>query len=214
MRNRLCIAVALAVLLLLTFQSSIYIYQNNVQAQIPTPPPTPSPTPTPTASETETPNATETETPSDLPTPTPTEEPTIIHWENILPLAAVGILAVVIAVPLVLLRRRTYLVTFGQEGVGHDYTNPVLNVDGVSYDKYGTSFWWNKNSNHSFEYFSPLNASSGKQYILTSISGLPHEQNNILVRGNNTIVGNYKLQLTSSVFEARPNPKRKPFYTP
>jgi hypothetical protein len=159
----------------------------------------------------------ETETPPEI-TPdqssAPTENPNGLHLTDFLPIIAVGAIIAIITVPLVLLRKRTYLVSFGQVGIGHDYNGPVVIIDGVNCDKYGTSFGWKAKSIHSFEYITPLNGSTGRQYVLSSISGLANERNYFTVIGNNTIVGNYNLQFKIQVFEARPNPKRKPFYTP
>ncbi len=131
-----------------------------------------------------------------------------------MPLAAVAFIAASVLIPLVLLRRRTYLVSFAQSGLGPHYDGPVFMVDGVCYDKYGASFWWIANSKHTVEFLTPLYANSGKHYILNAVGGLPFDSSYFTVRGNNTIVGYYNQMYRSQVYASRPNPHRKPFYTP
>jgi hypothetical protein len=166
---------------------------------------------TPTPKQPETPLATKT---SGAPDATPVENLFAILGKDVLPLAALGFIATAVAIPLVLLRRRTYLVSFGQSGVGPHYDGPVFIVDGVFYDKYGASFWWMGKSKHSVEFLTLLNANSGKQYVLSSVGGLPFDRSDFIVRGNNTVVGYYNQVYRSAVFASRPNPYRKPFYTP
>jgi hypothetical protein len=126
----------------------------------------------------------------------------------------VAVIIALVTVPLILFRKRTYVVSFGQVGIGHEYEGPVVIVDGEDCDKYGASFGWKAKSIHSFMFLTPLDGSTGRQYVLSSISGVANDRNYITVMGNNTIVGNYKVQFKIKVFEERPNPKRKPFYTP
>jgi hypothetical protein len=147
-------------------------------------------------------------------TDAPTENPSGLHATDLVPIIAVAVIIALVTLPLILLRKRTYVVSFCQVGVGHEYTGPVVIVDGVNYDKFGTSFWWKAKSIHNFMYLTRLDGSTGKQYVLSSVSGAPNERNYITVIGNNAIVGNYKVQFKIKVFEERPNPKRKPFYTP
>jgi hypothetical protein len=154
----------------------------------------------------------ETSIPSEV-TPESTENPNGPHITDVLPIIAVGAVIIVVITPIIMRRNRTYLVSFGQVGVGHEYTGTVLVVDGVDYDKFGISFWWKDKSIHNFMYLTRLDGSTGRQYVLSSVSGVHNDRNYIKVNGNNAIVGNYNLQLKTKVFEERPNPKR-PFYTP
>lgn len=143
----------------------------------------PSPTPSPSA--------------TPIPSPTPTDSPTPIDspssfMDYIPSIAALAIIAVV-TLPILMLRKRQYCITFAQTGVGRDYTGTVITVDGESYDNTGASFWWQQGSRHTFEFKSPISVSSGKQYVLTSTTGLATQQNGTLkVSMPTAVTGNYK----------------------
>jgi hypothetical protein len=142
-----------------------------------------------------------TPSPSTLPTPppTPTETSTSTPTESqfslmdYTPAIAAGTVVAVVTVPVLMLRKRQCYVTFAQTGVGRDFTGTMVVVDGESYDRYGASFWWKTGSHHTFEFESPLLASGGKQYALTSTTGLATHQNGILtVSMPTTVTGNYR----------------------
>lgn len=88
-----------------------------------------------------------------------------------------------------------YSIAFDQVGVGSDFTNTVIIIDGINYtmSAFPTSFWWNDASIHTFVFQSPLIVDSGaKQYNWTSTSGLSTLQSDaITVTGSGNIVGNY-----------------------
>jgi hypothetical protein len=144
-----------------------------------------SPTPSPSTSPTSSP------TPTQTPAPTPIESsPSLMNY--ILAIVAGAVIAVV-AVPALVLRKRQYHITFAQTGVGTDFTGTMVVIDGESYDRYGTSFWWNQGSRHTFEFASPITVSHGKQYVWTSTTGLATDRNGILVVSMpSTVTGNYR----------------------
>jgi hypothetical protein len=145
--------------------------------------PPPSPTPSPTATPTTSPNPTET------PTPIETASSPIDYIPAIVALAIITM----VTLPILMLRKRQYCITFAQTGVGRDYAGTVITVDGENYDKTGASFWWQQGSRHTFEFKSPIPVSSGKQYVLTSTTGLATKQNGTLkVSMPTTVTGNYK----------------------
>ena len=105
-----------------------------------------------------------------------------------------------------------YYITFSQSGVGSDFAGTVVTVDSVSYTV-GTlpvSFWWDKDSVHTFAYASPLVVTpNAKQYVWTSTTGLSTLQSgSITVSSAGTVTGNYKTQyyLTVSSPYGSPNP--------
>jgi subtilisin family serine protease len=86
-----------------------------------------------------------------------------------------------------------YFVTFGQSGVGSDFTGTVVTIDGPGYDRTGASFWYDSGSTHTFAFQSPLVVPPGaKEYDWTSTSGLSTSQSgSITVTGEGSITGNY-----------------------
>jgi hypothetical protein len=151
--------------------------------------PSPSPTSSPSTSPTPSP------TPAQTPVPTPIESPPSLM--DYVPLIAAGAVIAVVAVPAYLLRKQQYCITFAQTGVGADFTDTVVVVDGESYDKYGASFLWDSGSRHTYEFKSPIVVSRGKQYVkqyvLASTTGLATDQNGILtVSMSSTVTGNYR----------------------
>jgi hypothetical protein len=98
-----------------------------------------------------------------------------------------------------------YQVTFGQSGVGSDYTGTVVTIDSVNYgvSTLPQSFWWDSGSSHTFAFASPLVVDPSKQYVWTSTSGLSALQSGTLaVSGSGGVTGNYgvltKYQITFS----------------
>lgn len=91
-----------------------------------------------------------------------------------------------------------YNVTFGQVGVGSDFTGTVLTVDGTNYtaNDLPASFSWDNDSNHTFAFQSPLIAeANAEQYVWTGTSGLsPLQSDSINVTTDGSIVGNYTTQ--------------------
>ena len=95
--------------------------------------------------------------------------------------------------------QKQYRVTFDQTGVGGDFADTVLVVDGTrSFGVNGlpVSFWGDDGSVHSFAFQSPLVvAANVKQYVWTSTSGLSTQQSgSITVSSSGSVVGNYKTQ--------------------
>jgi len=134
-------------------------------------------------------------TPTQTTTPAPIENPQ--SFMDYVPLIGAGAIIAVVAVPAYLLRKRQYCITFAQTGVGADFTDTVVVVDGESYDKYGASFLWDSGSRHTYEFKSPIVVSRGKQYVkqyvLASTTGLATDQNGILtVSMSSTVTGNYR----------------------
>jgi hypothetical protein len=110
---------------------------------------------------------------------------------------AVGVVIAVVAVPVLMLRRRQYFITFSQTGVGRDFAGTVFVVDGQSYDQFGVSFRWNAGSHHTFEFKSPIEGNHGKkyakQYVWASTTGLATNRSDILtVSMSSTVTGNYR----------------------
>jgi hypothetical protein len=105
-----------------------------------------------------------------------------------------------------------YFVTFGQSGVGSDFTGTVVTVDGVNYIRSGlpVSFWWDQDSTHIFAFQSPLVVTpDAKQYLWSSTSGLSSQQSeSITLTTYGSITGNYMTQYKFSVTSpfGSPNP--------
>ncbi len=91
-----------------------------------------------------------------------------------------------------------YNITFGQVGVGSDYTGTVVAIDGTNYSENDlpVSFLWDDDSTHTFAYQSPLVAEvNAEQYVWTGTSGLSSLQSgSINVTTDGSIIGNYKTQ--------------------
>ena len=126
--------------------------------------------------------------------PPPVEKPSPAMDYSLVVVAVAAIAAV--AVPVVMLRKRQHCIIFATTGVGRDFTGAVIVVDGQNFDRYGSSFWWDHGSRHSFEFKSPLFVNGNKQYILTSTNGLPtHESDVLNASMETTVTGNYQLVL-------------------
>jgi hypothetical protein len=147
----------------------------------------------PTSSSSSSPAVTQTPTETDSPTitTTPIEKPSS-PADYTIAIVAMAALAGV-AVPVVALRKKQRCITFAQTGIGRDFTGTVVVVDGVSFDKYGTSFFWDQGSRHKFEFKSPLMVNGNKQYVLISTNGLPtHDGDSLKASMETTVTGNYK----------------------
>ena len=113
-------------------------------------------------------------------------------------LIAASMLAIALDVHQV--RAETANITFNQVGVGSDFTEPVLTVDGTDLGlidlphDYNT---WNVGDSHTFAYGSPLVVTANsKQYVWTSTTGLSSLQSEAITvpSGGGTITANYKTQ--------------------
>jgi len=104
-----------------------------------------------------------------------------------------------------------YRITFNQSGVGPDFAGTVVTIDGTGYTV-GTlpaSFWWDKDSTHTFSVSSPLIISASKQCVWISTAGLSTLQSGTLtITDSGSITGNYKTQyyLTVSSPYGSPSP--------
>ncbi|MGA9388350.1 MAG: hypothetical protein WBV70_05965, partial [Candidatus Bathyarchaeia archaeon] len=113
-----------------------------------------------------------------------------------------------------------YLVAFNQSGVGSDFTGTVVTIDLINYNVTGlpsnATFWWDKDSVHTFAYQSPLVASANtKQYVWTSTNGLSTLQSgSITVSSSGSVMGNYNTQYVLIVLTnpggLSPQPSRNP----
>jgi uncharacterized repeat protein (TIGR02543 family) len=102
-------------------------------------------------------------------------------------------------------------VTFNQSGVGSDFTGPVVTIDLVDYYVTGlpVSFWWDKDSGHTFTFQSPLVVNTNsKQYVWISTTGglSPLQSGSITVSGCGSGTGNYKTQYYLAVNSAYDSP--------
>jgi hypothetical protein len=106
-------------------------------------------------------------------------------------------------------------VTFGQTGVDSDFTGTIVTVDSIVYN-YSTlpvSFWWDTLSSYTFCFFSPLVASTGKQYVWTSTTGLSNMQRySMFVSSAGSVVGNYKTQYHLTVVSPYATPSGQGWY--
>jgi hypothetical protein len=89
-----------------------------------------------------------------------------------------------------------YEVTFGQTGVGADFSGTVVTIDSVDYTvaDLPVTFTWNKDSSHTFSYASPLEGSDNK-YIWTETLGLSTLQSDtLMITESGSITANYETQ--------------------
>jgi hypothetical protein len=86
-----------------------------------------------------------------------------------------------------------YYVTFGQSGVGSDFTGTVVIIGGIGYDRSGASFWYDNSSAHNFAFQSPLVVPPGaKEYDWNSTTGLSTSQSgSVTVTGPGSVTGSY-----------------------
>lgn len=105
---------------------------------------------------------------------------------------------------------RRYLITFNQSGVGTDYDEVVLTVDGTNYGvaDLPVSLWWDEDSTHDFAFQSPLLASpDAKRYVWEFTSGLSTLQSgSLLVSTSGSVTGNYKTQYYFTVTSPHGSP--------
>jgi len=90
-----------------------------------------------------------------------------------------------------------YEITFNQSGVDPDFTGTVVTIDGAGYtvSTLPASFWWDKDSSHTFSFSSPLIVDASKQYVWVSTSGLSTLQSDTLtITGSGSVTGNYVVQ--------------------
>jgi hypothetical protein len=89
-----------------------------------------------------------------------------------------------------------YSVTFGQSGVGSDFTGNITMIDISSYT-FGAlphSFWWDSGSSHDFVFNYQLEvAFHAKEYVWANTTGLSNQETGtITVTASGTVTGNYK----------------------
>jgi len=109
----------------------------------------------------------------------------------------------------------TAAITFGIEGVGSDFTGPVLKVDDMNYTVADLPkvFTWTTCTHHSFEFYSPLLVDGGKQYVWTNTEGLSNEQSGTIhVTGEGSITAYYKTQYYLTVTSAHGVPSGAGWY--
>jgi hypothetical protein len=91
-----------------------------------------------------------------------------------------------------------YQVTFDQLGVGSDFTGTIVTIDGGNYhysELPTTPSWWDKDSNHTFSFASPLIVNASLSYAWSSTSGLTSLQAGTLtITASGSVVGNYIVQ--------------------
>jgi hypothetical protein len=90
-----------------------------------------------------------------------------------------------------------YQVTLGQTGVGGDFMETIVTIDGTGYNYSAlpVSLWWDNSSSHAFSFSSPLVTNTGKQYVWASTSGLSALQSgSMTVTTSGNMTGNFKTQ--------------------
>jgi hypothetical protein len=91
-----------------------------------------------------------------------------------------------------------YEVTFSQSGVGIDFPETILTIEGDEYNitTLPVSFWWADGSPYDFAFQSPLEvAPNATRYIWNSSIGLSSLQGGSLtVSASGNVIGNYKTQ--------------------
>jgi parallel beta-helix repeat protein len=98
--------------------------------------------------------------------------------------------------PLMSLWNSNASITFGQLGVGSDFTGTVITIDGINYNvsELPLTFQWNVGSSHSFSFASPLNVNASRGYCWWSTSGLSNLQNDTLtVMASGNVTATYGL---------------------
>ena len=92
-----------------------------------------------------------------------------------------------------------YKITLNQAGVNTDFTSGIVTIDGLDFNGSAlpVSFMWDKDSIHTFSYYSPLIVNPTKQYVWTYTSGLSTLQaGSITVSASGSVTGNYVEKLT------------------
>jgi hypothetical protein len=92
-----------------------------------------------------------------------------------------------------------YRITLDQAGVNMDFTGGIVTVDGLDFNGsvLPASFMWDKDSIHTFSYYSPLIVNPTKQYVWAYTSGLSTLQiDSITVSASGSVTGNYVEKLT------------------
>ena len=90
------------------------------------------------------------------------------------------------------------VVNFLTSGLSSDASGTVLMVDGMnySYNQLPKSFTWDVGSSHSFEWLTPISASSEKQYVWVSTNGLSTVRSGFITvpSEGGLVAANYKAQ--------------------
>jgi hypothetical protein len=92
-----------------------------------------------------------------------------------------------------------YKITLGQAGVNTDFTGIIVTIDGLDFNGsvLPASFMWDKDSIHTFSYYSPLIVNPTKQYVWAYTSGLSTLQtDSITISAPGSVTGNYVEKLT------------------
>jgi hypothetical protein len=92
-----------------------------------------------------------------------------------------------------------YKITLDQAGVNTDFTGGIVTIDGLDFNGsvLPASFMWDKDSIHTFSYYSPLIVDSTRQYVWAYTSGLSTLQaGSITVSTSGSVTGNYVEKLT------------------
>jgi hypothetical protein len=90
-----------------------------------------------------------------------------------------------------------YQVTFNQAGVGSDFSDAIVSIDGTDYNYIAlpSSFWWDNGSSHTFSFYSPLVVNVSEQYDWVSTSGLSALiTDTLVITGPGSVTGNYAVQ--------------------
>lgn len=92
-----------------------------------------------------------------------------------------------------------YKITFDQAGVGSDFTDTIVVIDGLNFNgsTLPVSFMLDQASIHTFSYSSPLVVNSSAQYSWVYTSGLSALQaDSITIASSGDVIGNYGEQIT------------------
>jgi hypothetical protein len=110
----------------------------------------------------------------------------------------------------------TATVTFGQVGLGTDFTGIVLTVgtDSWGVNDLPHTYTWNIGDIHTFAYGSPLVVDAGKQYVWASTSGLSTAQSGSITvpSGGGSVTGYYKTQYYLTVTSPYDTPSGMGWY--
>jgi len=89
-----------------------------------------------------------------------------------------------------------YKVTFSQYGIGADFTQNLVTIDGYNASSLPVFFWWNESTTYTFAFQSPLIVTpSAKRYVWNSTSGLSTLQSDpITVSRPGSVTANYVTQ--------------------
>jgi hypothetical protein len=92
-----------------------------------------------------------------------------------------------------------YSISFDQTGIGSDFPDTVVTIDGLNYSTSDlpVTLWWESNSTHSFIFRSPLVVpTSEKQYDWASTNGQSSSQLGLItVTGSGSVIGTYSAHI-------------------